>query len=155
MNSKVRTYIVDALAASGFVVIDHRLALTLREDLWASAANAYSDFCDARAKIERFVGSLARVSLVEIRFIDEETWLLTATRSENTLPDRVHWVTGLIVAAIRPFSPVRRAAEARERPAAEADGPPSHQCAARAEHFLNLGVPDPQLAKRPAARNHR
>lgn len=144
MNSKVSQYIVGQLAASGFAVIDHAIARELTHDsIWASAYNALTDFTQGRTKIREFLGTLG-MSMLEVKFAARDHWVLVGARSADRLAERIHWVTGLTVEGLRPFSPVPPAAV--QRGAAVEDEPPAHQCTARAEWFEKHGIPDPQKA---------
>lgn len=147
ITSRTQRYICEALGISGFVVLNPQIAYVVRRDLWSGALIAAQDF--VWDEVRKFVESLPRVMLYEIRFVgSDDDWVPVAARNDDDLARRIGQLSGLTVAAVRPLSPVRLAAEARKPRAAETDEPPSHQGAARAEHFAKLGIPDPQLPKK-------
>lgn len=146
-NAKVERYLIEQLAFSGLAVADHQIGLELRPDLWTSAANAYSDWTEARREIQQFLGSLARVSTFEGWLKGRSGPVLIAARDETDLAARVCAITGLEVFEIAPFRP-QESAPAAPTVTAPDDEPPAHQCAARAQYFYERGLQDPQLAGR-------
>lgn len=151
MNTKFAEYVVRQLAATGFAVIDHVIARELTHDLlWATANNNLGDFTQAEGKLEQFLRSLPGVDLCEVRFVGDEAWRVVAFRSDEALPDRILWITGRNVAAVRAYDrphSARNAENAKKRPTASDDEPPPYPCMARTEWFEQRGQADPLMAK--------
>lgn len=137
MTTKTKQYAHQALAASGFVVMSSVVAWRLRPDLWPSGQECAMDF--KRFDIEgtqRMTADLEGVGTV-----------MVLTRSTDMLADRIHWVTGYQVRAlkadngeqIQQQAPAGASMEAKriadeKRHALErlaAQEPPAHDCTLR------------------------
>lgn len=95
MNSKLKQYIIESLAHTGFVIADPGVALIMRQDIWASPANAASDFSDP--KLEAF---LSERGLLFTATLDGGKKLHGATRSIHMLAERIEWIVGHVVTSI-------------------------------------------------------
>lgn len=92
MSTKANLYIDQALAATGFAVIDITIARILRPDLWPSGAEAAWDFSP------RFFRPIDRTGVRRYRgFLEgrEDSPVEILARSHDRLAMRVEWVTGL------------------------------------------------------------
>lgn len=96
-RAKIQRAIEEALAFAGLVVLDETL-LTLKR---GRSGRAVSSCALAWAELDRFLSTLPGVTLREIRFVGSENWVAIATRSDHALSDRIRWVTGRDVAAVR------------------------------------------------------
>jgi len=152
MNGKIQRSIDEGLAFSGFTVLYRKIMFELRPDLWSSQLNAASDF--VWTEIENYIASRPRVTIYEVRFVgSEDEWVPVAARSEDSLADRVGWLTGMDVAAVRPFIPGRRVATAPRAPAAD-DEIPDWPSQARTEALEKAGLKETRFAK-PAGGKYR
>lgn len=96
MNSKLKQYIIESLAHTGFVIADPGVALIMRPDIWASPANAASDFSEP--KLEAF---LSERGLLFTATLDGGKKLHGATRSIHMLAERIEWIVGHVVTGIK------------------------------------------------------
>jgi len=140
MNSNVHRYIVEQLAASGFVVLAARMAFILRPDIWATRMNCGMDFTDAIPKLREFIGSLPGVMLLEIQLEGSPGWAMFATRSTDMLTQRLEWITGESLKGLRPLTEVKP--KPAGRAVEDADPIPSWPCIERTERLRALGIKD-------------
>ena len=98
MPTKVLAYTHQALAASGFAILDSRIAITLRPDLWTSGLEATGGFGlnDTRNRL-RGIGGVKRFCA---RLIGVDGTLTVLARSSDNLAKRIEWVTGFEVREI-------------------------------------------------------
>lgn len=61
MNHKAEQYITYALASTGFVLIDQRIAVMLRPDLWRSVQDAATSLPNDVYEIEKWLADHAKV----------------------------------------------------------------------------------------------
>lgn len=95
MNSKLKQYIIESLAHTGFVIAESGVALIMRPDIWASPANAASDFSEP--KLEAF---LSERGLLFTATLDGWKKLHGATLSTHMLDERIEWIVGHVVTGI-------------------------------------------------------
>ena len=99
--SKTMKYVHESLAASGFCVLNSRVAFTLRPDLWESGLTCGADLAD-----KSLPGKLSTVNgcvTYLVRFLEIESCLIKVlARSHDRLPQRIEWITGLKVALLTP-----------------------------------------------------
>lgn len=121
--SKVQKYAIEALASSGFAVLNSKVAYTMRPDLWSDALGASIDLGDKSlpAKLNAFgcLRYLARLDGIE-------GTVKVLARSGDDLAKRIGQVTGFRVvslalepelrAAIGPVPPRRVVPNADPRP---------------------------------------
>ena len=147
MNSNVERYAIESLAHTGLVILNHKVAFGLRQDIWASSTPCWGDFAAAQRDLYQFLGALQpKVFLTEVRLVDGRDWLLVAYRSDRNLAERIVWILGQPVSALREHH--REQAAPAKRPAPADDGPPSHACEARRSWFAARGLSDPEAPKR-------
>lgn len=153
MNGKIERCINEGFAFTGVVILDRQILFTLRRDLWSSPLNTASDF--VWAEIQKYLESLPRVKLYEVRFVESEhEWVPVAARSDHALADRVRWLTGMDVAAVRDFRPGPHVAEAKARRAPAPEPIPEYPCVARTEALEKAGLRETKFA-RPAGGKYR
>jgi hypothetical protein len=142
METRIQTYIVQSLAASGFVLVDPSIAFELRADIFGFVrANSGYAFNLQRADLVRYLRDQPRVSVVEVQTDGSGVWKLLAYRASSPPLAHVELVTGLRVTAVREVKEERPQQPAA--PKADDDGPPNHQCVERTEYFAARGIPDP------------
>lgn len=140
MSHRSEKYARQAIAASGLVILDPRIAFELRPDLWASAQDCRITF----RRAQKFEGTHRVTAMIE-GYGD----VLVCTRSLDTLEQRIQWVAGRRVLSVKPAEadaapplavpPLHREAQSKEAERlAElkklaALEPPSHDCHARRE----------------------
>lgn len=140
MSHRSEKYARQAIAASGLVILDPRIAFELRPDLWASAQDCRITF----RRAHKFEGT-HRVTAT----IEGYGEVLVCTRSLDALEQRIQWVAGRRVLSVKPAEadaapppaapPLHREAQSKEAERlAElhklaAQEPPSHDCHARRE----------------------
>lgn len=85
-------YAIDALRASGFVVLHCRVAVDLRSDLWRDEPIAAAQLRNPvfMSKVTTMPG--VQVAAARLRGIDQDVQVLS--RSQARLAERVEWVTG-------------------------------------------------------------
>lgn len=93
MSTKANKYIIESLAATGFVIIDSTIACTLRPDIWAHGMEAAGDFSP------KFFRPLQHLGVQEffIRLEGRSSRLNMLARSGIDLAYRVEVVTGMRV----------------------------------------------------------
>jgi hypothetical protein len=140
MPHRSEKYARQAIAASGLTILDPRIAFELRPDLWASAQDCRITF----RRAQKFEGT-HRVTAT----IEDYGDVLVCTRSLDALEQRIQWIAGRRVLAVKPAEAdavpppatpqlhrqaqskeVERLAELEKLAAQE---PPSHDCHARRE----------------------
>ena len=143
MNSKVARYLTESLAASGCAVVNSQIAYRHRPDTWATPTNCGGDFSFTPTKLSQIIQRLG-AALYDVDFADG-TSAPVAARSTHMLAERIEWLTGRAVLAIRPYmalSPVANATRSmtpRQQERMErlkqlaAQEPPAHDCALRRE----------------------
>lgn len=93
MSSRSVSYARQCLAASGFAILDPRIAYELRPDLWASGQDCAITF--SRKQVlegtQRIVATVEGVGQVVV-----------AARSLDNLAQRLEWIIGRKVSDIRP-----------------------------------------------------
>lgn len=145
MNFKIEQYIIEQLAAYGFAILSARIAFMLRPDIWATRFNCGTDFNSA--KRDRCLESLGMKSL-EIQLNDRDDWMVVAFRSQDALTERIEWITGERVTALRPI------VAARPAPAAVADADPNPipnwACSERTERLAAAGITEDPSFKQPS-----
>lgn len=95
MNSKLKQYAIESLAHTGFVIAESGVALIMRPDIWASPANAASDFSDPG--LEPF---LTERGVLFTATLEGGKKLHGATRSAHMLAARIEWIVGHVVTGI-------------------------------------------------------
>ena len=129
ISGKIQRATDEALAFAGLIVLGRQILFTLRRDLWSSPGNIASDY--VWSEIQKYVESIPGVKLYEVTFTGAESeWVPVAARSEESLADRIGWITGQHVAELREYHPVRVAEEKKHR-AAEPEPLPDYPCAER------------------------
>lgn len=133
-------YLVQALGATGFCVLDTRIAFELRPDLFASQQEALATLREPNPPIR----GVHRVT-AEISGFGK---VLVLTRSMDRLAERISWVTGREVVSVgmapprpkaeaTPTAATTAGAEARQRReklrALAAEDLPAHECVRRKE----------------------
>lgn len=148
MNSKVQRYLIEALAMTGFCVLNAGIAFQLRPDIWATRMNAGGDFSDAHRRLHERLLSLPGVILFEIQLAGDDDWHLVATRSTSDLHARIEQITGLAVTGLRSWAAVD---PAPSQPVLQADGDPIPiwPCIARTEALRKAGIAD-ETYRQPA-----
>jgi hypothetical protein len=96
------------------------------------------------ASVKKYVESFPKVLLLEVQFADSENeWLPLVACSDHELANRIRWLTGREVAAVRPYQAEERTAEPAARLTAQAqDEIPAWPCAARTEALEKRGERD-------------
>ena len=151
MNSQVEKFAIESLSHTGLVILNHKVARSLRPDIFLTDIAAFGDFAAAQRNLHQFLGALQpKVMLTEIRLADSKDWLLVAYRSDRNLAERLLWILGQPVAGLREHH--REQAAPAKRPAPVEDGPPRQACVARREWFAQRGLVDPEAPKRRFAR---
>lgn len=93
MSHRSEKYARQAIAASGLVILDPRIAFELRPDLWASAQDCRITF----RRAQKFEGT-HRVTAT----IDGYGEVLVCARSLDALEQRIQWVAGRRVLSVKP-----------------------------------------------------
>ena len=109
MSTKANLYIDQALAATGFAVIDSTAACILRPDLWSSGMEAAGDFSPRFFRPIDRIGVRRYLGFLEGRG-DRPVEILA--RSHDRLAMRIEWVTGLKLADLYEDVPERAPATA-------------------------------------------
>lgn len=99
--NKFSEYVNQAMAATGFCVIDSVIASRLRQDLWPDARQCSGDFALAR-KRGFSKPSDAPEYLLRLRNVDHDLQLLA--RHSHGLLERVQWITGMVVVSLHPMA---------------------------------------------------
>lgn len=92
MSTKANLYLDQALAATGFAVIDSTIACTLRPDLWSSGMEAAGDFSPTFFRPTDRIGVRRYRGYLEGR---EDRPVEILARSHDRLAMRVEWITGM------------------------------------------------------------
>lgn len=100
MSTKVQKYIDEALSASGFVVLHHRVAQIMRGDLWISGLECAADF--ATPNWRNRIGYISGLKRLHARLAGIDGAVEILTRSADNLARRVQWVTGFEVLSLEP-----------------------------------------------------
>lgn len=140
MPYRSEKYARQAIAASGLVILDPRIAFELRPDLWASAQDCRLTF----RRTQKLEGT-HRVTAT----LEDYGDVLVCTRSLDALEQRIQWIAGRPVVGVKPaeteaapppaVAQLHRQAQSKEAERlAEleklaAQEPPSHDCHARRE----------------------
>jgi len=93
MPHRSEKYARQAIAASGLAILDPRIAFELRPDLWASAQDCRITF----RRAQKFEGT-HRVTAT----IEDYGDVLVCTRSLDALEQRIQWIAGRRVLAVKP-----------------------------------------------------
>lgn len=93
MPHRSEKYARQAIAASGLTILDPRIAFELRPDLWASAQDCRITF----RRAQKFEGT-HRVTAT----IEDYGDVLVCTRSLDALKQRIQWIAGRRVLAVKP-----------------------------------------------------
>src|SRR5688500_3228028 len=102
METRIMQFIVQQLAATGFVLIDSSIAFESRPDLFGfNRANAGYAFNVPRTAILQYLRSLSRVNVIECQLDEQPEHLLLAFRATNPPIEHVEMVLGHRVTVIR------------------------------------------------------
>ena len=92
MSTSAMTYAIDAMAASGFVVLDAVVAMELRPDLWRDGAIARAELASDRFQVALRALNHTSRSLVKLDGVEGD--VPVQTRSMRELAARIEFVTG-------------------------------------------------------------
>jgi hypothetical protein len=98
MNSKLRNYAIQQLAATGFAFLESGIAFKLRPDMWSVPLNCACDMGigqDDEAELMRMGASLFFANV-----IGRTAALRGCARSLRDIENRIEFVTGLVVASV-------------------------------------------------------
>jgi hypothetical protein len=93
-------YTHQALAASGFAVIDSQVAMTMRPDIWNSGMVCAGEF--AQKSTKNSLGGISGVMRMTARLSGLDRPVRVLTRSTDRLAERIEWVTGFVVDKLEP-----------------------------------------------------
>lgn len=89
--SKATQYVHQALASTGFVVVDSTVAWMLRPDLWTSGMDCAQDFVQIYSKVTNSIANVARMT---IRLSGPDRSALVLARSTDRLAERMGLILG-------------------------------------------------------------
>jgi len=140
MSDRSATYAFQSIAASGLAVMNHRVALQLRGDLWRDIQACFFDF-----RVEHKIDGARRVVATFPTYGEVQVY----ARSMDSIEKRLLWIVGEVptaivdwqpdVPAVSPQMAAKREANRKEVERLDAlrklatEVPPSHDCSRRRE----------------------